>query len=149
MAKIDIRPFKVTQHIEELTRLAQAHWLENGEHKLAAEGPRIVVETYAVMEQAGYDVVLGAFDGEVMVGYCVVFLMPHPHYGCLFAQHDVLFVAQEYRDSSVGLRLFREMRKTLQERSPQFVLWHAKPGSAFEKILQHARCVVEEVIYRE
>lgn len=77
-------------------------------------------------------------DGRA-VGYSINFLAPNLHYmGLAMCSNDVLFVDRAHR-AALGLRLMRSTeqvaRLLVPEDTPLLMAWHAKPGSALDKIL--------------
>jgi predicted GNAT superfamily acetyltransferase len=143
---VEVRHILVSEHIPVVTALMRAHQLET-EPGMGTPNPSI--EAYKAMEHAATVIALGAFDNEVMVGYIVMFTGEHHHYGTPFAQHDVLFVRDDMRDTGLGLRLIRNARALSKERGAQFIAWHAKPGSALAQILEKQGCTLEDAIYIE
>lgn len=144
----DIRAISVPEHLGAITDLLREHWAET-EHDVIDTGPAPLVEGYQLLENAGISVALGAFEGDVMVGYCTAMVAPHLHYSVLYAAHDALFVRADRRNSTIGLRLINAMRRECKARGVQFMSWTAKPGSTFGQILQKQGCVEEEIVYIE
>ena len=144
---IEILPIKAIDYLSQATDLMVSHWQEN-ESELTDQGPNPYLPMYYAMEKADMMIMLGCFEGTVMVGYAIAFVYPHPHYGIVFAQHDVLFVRKDMRRGSLGLRLIHRVKEEAKARGARFICWHAKPGSAMDKILR-TRSVLEELVYRE
>lgn len=145
---MNLEPIVVTERIGTITDLMREHWLEN-ESEVAPDGPKPIVEAYAALEASGGISAFGAFDGENMVGYVVCIVARHHHYGFAFAQHDVLFVSHAYRSSGLGLRLIRRAEEDARERGARMMVWHAKPGSALERIMSRRGYAVEDVMLRK
>lgn len=128
--------------------LMREHWEETESH--VQSGPAPVAEAYRMMERQNIVIAFGAFDGTELIGYVILFVVPHHHYGFLFAQHDVLFVRKDKRTSSAGWRLIRAAEDAARDRGALFVTWHAKHGSglaaAFGKRDEYE---MEDIIYRK
>lgn len=145
---VDIREIVATEHMGAAAELARAHWAET-EAGLMPEGPSIAVDLYWALEKADALVAFGAFDGAELVGYSLAILGPHLHYNVLYAQHDLLFVRADHRRGTLGLRLKDITEVAVKARGAKFVVWHAKPGSAFNTILERTGYIVEETVYRK
>jgi len=143
---VEIRKALPTEWFDAISSLIEEHWMETESH-LVPTGPNPIIAAYKAMEDADCIVSYAAFDGDAMVGYAVAFVMPHLHYGVTYANHDVLFVKKEYRRGSLAFRLMRCVEEDAIKRGAGFMLWHAKPGTPFEAMLQ--RLPVEESVYRK
>lgn len=127
--------------------LLHAHWLET--EMDVAPGPAPCVEMYKACEDAGLTVAIGVFADGAMVGYAVAFVHRHLHYDLVCGAHDSLFIKKEHRNGRVGLELIRRLEAACADKGAQFIAWHAKSGSAFDKLLCRMRYQQEEVIYRK
>lgn len=98
----------------EVEPLLELHWREVAHHqdkiKLAVDW-----DAYAAMEAAGaLHLATARLDGK-LIGYCIHFLRPHPHYrNDLHAFCDIYFVAPEHRRGGAALGLFRWVEKSLR-----------------------------------
>lgn len=144
---IQIFQIRVSEHIGAVGELLRAHWLEIAKNKtLMVLKPD--TERYAVLEQAGLLLALGAFDGDVMVGYSVSFIGPHLHYADLvYAQNDVLFVAQPHRLGRTGYRLIQATELLAKARGAQMLIWHAKQGTTLDALLPRLGYGVQDILY--
>lgn len=140
----DIVPSEV---MPDIYALLHAHWLET--EKDVSIGPAPSVEMYRACEDAGLTVAIGVFDDDVMVGYAVAFVHRHLHYDLIASAHDSLFIDKKYRNGRIGLTLIRLLEVASQEKGAQFIAWHAKKGSAFDKLLSRMNYHPEEIIYRK
>lgn len=105
---------------------------------------------YEAMEQANMVMGLFAYDDAVgrLAGYSVTFVCNHLHYSdLLYAQNDVLYVHPHYRKSRVGLDLIARTEDLARARGVRFMLWHAKPDTALDKLLPRLGYDVQDVIY--
>jgi len=73
------------------------------------------VGMYQVLDVLGRLVVVTVRDGEKLVGYTTTILQRHPHFPTEIAFGDSIYLAQEYRKGSLGLRLLRETERRLRE----------------------------------
>lgn len=130
-----------------VTPLLNAHYLEVGNTALFDLEPDW--DTYANLMTNGQLIALGAFDGERCVGYSVSFIRPHVHYiHQTMAYNDVLFVQACYRDSMAGGKLMIETRRQAAYAGCTGVVWHAKPGTALNTLLEK-RVPLHELVYIE
>lgn len=105
-------------------------------------------DKYYTLERTGHLLALAARDDEGwLVGYAV-FTVGNPlHYTLnTTATNDVLFLRQEHRKGSLGLRLIREAEAALKTYGVQKVLWRAKLGTPLHKLLEHLRYDPEELV---
>jgi len=105
-------------------------------------------DAYRALEQCGALLALIAYlDGEI-VGYSVNFIGPHMHYsGLRYAHNDALYVKPEHRGGRLGLKLMRETEWLAREKGARMMMWHAKPGTALERILPRLGYAVQDIIY--
>lgn len=139
--------FSVAEQIGKVGELLHEHWDELATDKrLMVLEPH--VELYLAIERAGRCLAIGAFDGDAMFGYSVSFVGPHPHYaGLVVAQNDVLFVSKARRDGPAGLRLIRETERLAHERGAGLMVWHGKPGTAFDRVMPRLGYRVQDILY--
>jgi predicted GNAT superfamily acetyltransferase len=137
----------IADKIEHVPGLLEAHWHESARNKhlmvLKPDVPR-----YQALEAAGALLSLVAYVDEAIVGYSVNIVSPHLHYADLLCAHnDVLFVAKEYRESPLGLKLIRDTERAAKARGVHLMLWHAKEDTTLASILPKMGCRVQEIIY--
>jgi GNAT superfamily N-acetyltransferase len=142
---ITYRNILPSQVMPDIQALLHAHWLETEES--LSDGPAPSIEMYQACEDAGLTVAIGVFVDEDMVGYATAFVHRHLHYDVIHAQHDSMFLLQQYRSGRVGFTLMRMMEIACKEKGARFIAWHAKVGSTFEKLLIARRIAKEESIY--
>jgi GNAT superfamily N-acetyltransferase len=70
--------------------------------------PEVQIEMYRSLENAGVLRLIGAFDGDTLVGFVSVLTNVLPHYGVLAAITESFFVAAAYRKTGAGMNLLRE-----------------------------------------
>ena len=144
---VTIREISVSKQIGQVGDLLREHWLELAKNRelmvLKPDAAR-----YKAMEKAGIVLALGAFDGDVMVGYSVSLLGPHLHYADLvFAQNDVIYVAQAYRNGRTGIRLIQAAEAQAKARGARMLVWHAKQGTALDSLLPRLGYGVQDILH--
>lgn len=138
------------QHRAEVERLMVPHWHEVAKHKdrmvLAPDWAK-----YADLEAHGKLFVVYVLDDDYnLLGYSFNFLDTHIHYKDLIvASNDALYVSPAARNSAAGLRLIRATKDRAAELGAKLMLWHAKQGSALDKLFLAKRLQVQDVIYSE
>lgn len=102
---------------------------------------------YFELEQKGTLFTLGAWDGVDLVGYVAFFLGHHMHYQTtLIATNDVLFLSQDYRKGSTGVRLIKESEKQLAVLGVKKIFWHVKHATVLGPLLKALRYDDEEYV---
>jgi GNAT superfamily N-acetyltransferase len=137
--KVEIRLSDVDEMRQRAGQLFKEHWeeiaLNKGVMKLSPNW-----RAYYELEERGVLVCLAALIDEELVGYAASFVYQHLHYSALTViQNDVLFVAEEHRKSGLGRRLIRrteQMVKALEAGEHKMALFHTKPGTAADKVLE-------------
>lgn len=134
--------------IDDMHELLVAHWDEVAKNKqvMVLKPDR---DRYAFLDENNGLLCLWALDadGEI-VGYSVNFIGPHIHYADLVvANNDVLFLREDLRPSTVGLRLIRETERVAKERGARLMLWHAKENTALAKIMPRMGYGVQDIIF--
>lgn len=137
----------IADKIERVPTLLEAHWHESARNKhlmvLKPDVPR-----YQALEDSGALLALVAYVDDTIVGYSVNIIAPHLHYADLLCAHnDLLFVAKEYRESALGLKLIRDTERACKARGVHLMLWHAKEETTLANILPKMGCRVQEIIY--
>lgn len=89
---------------------------------------------------------LGAYDDAQMVGYAIASVAPNLHYGVPVGQHMALYIAPAHRTPRLSLRLIEELAAQCKAKGARMMTWHAKPGSAFARLLAK-RFKVEDLVY--
>lgn len=144
---VEIREIQFTEYmaygIEKLGR-EHAHEVEPG---LSRNGIQLAEDVYRTLEANGALITFGAFEGEELVGYSVAILGPHLHYGFTYAHHDMLYLDPAYRKGGLGLQLIQATEAEAKARGARCATWHAKPGSALQKILDRLGYASEETVH--
>lgn len=106
-------------------------------------------DDYRVAELSGQLIVLAAWNGSDLVGYAVAAVVPSMHYALTLCQHDLLYVAPEWRAKRIGRRLLDRMRQQAKAWGAHRLLMHAKPNSKLWTMLMLLGMKVEETIFAE
>ena len=72
-------------------------------------------DMYRAIEAGGNLTTVTAFDGDTLVGFCVLVMLMHPKYSNLVATTESIFVRREYRTTGIGLRLFRFVERMARD----------------------------------
>jgi hypothetical protein len=124
--------------------LLEAHYQELTLHKEVVK-LNVDWEKYSLMEKRGMLMSIGVFEDSILVGYSVFILADHAHYkDMLVASNDVLFLREDKRKGSLGVRLVRESEARLHAKGVTKILWHCKYGTVLGKLLKHMGYVNEE-----
>ncbi len=121
------------QHYEELTRNKEVIKLN------------VDWDAYRAMEKSGRLVAIGVWDSGELLGYSVFFLSRHMHYkDSLMALNDVLFLRQDKRKGSLGIKLIKKSENILEGCGVTKILWHCKYGTVAGELLKKLGYVDEE-----
>ena len=95
------------------------------------------VKRYQDLQDKGFLFNIVGYEDEIMVGYSVIFIMPHMHYmDDKFAMVDVLYTDPLYRNSRLGLDLINKTEELCKEQKVSVLTYHTKPShNTIEKIL--------------
>lgn len=140
-----IQTFEPREWYDAIEALGQLHKAELESH-ITDLPRRLNREMYDTMFESGVLVNFGVFDGDKMVGYAFAFVHSHPHYEMVTAQHDSLFIHPDYRLPRVALRLMAAVEAECRARGAEKMAWVAKPGTAFQRLLDRL-CRFEEMTY--
>lgn len=126
--------------------------LQEHRDELATDKARMVLkpdaDTYQALDQTGSLMTIAAYRDDELIGYSANLVSRNLHYSDLMqCQNDVLFITKAERKGSTGLRLIAETEKRAKERGAQIMLWHAKPDTNLDKLLQK-RAAVQDIIYK-
>lgn len=145
---VAIRPMSIAQLRDLGGALLKAHYDE------VAKNKDVMVldpdwERYLALDAQGALVVLGVFsDDEMLLGYSVGVVSNHLHYsGLTYYHNDVLFLASSARRSHVGIDLIEATERAAGARGARFVCWHAKQGTALDRLLERRGYGVQDIIY--
>lgn len=126
----------VESFFEDASGLLIQHWkvLANNSEEILLNPD---VERYKLMQDMGVLHNVVAYEESNIVGYAVVFIMPHLHYkDDKFAMVDVLFTDPSARNSRLGITLINKVEEMCREQKVSVLTYHTKPShNTIEKIL--------------
>ena len=95
------------------------------------------LEKYKTLEQSGIlDIFTARDDSNKLVGYCIVFTMPHMHYwSTLMSSVDIFYVSPEHRGKMTGSRLMTYAEKELKASGTKVLTHHVKVAHDYSPIL--------------
>ena len=79
--------------------------------------------------------IIVAFDDEVVVGLCSVYVIPATHYNALVASNDTLYVSPAYRKTLVAGRLMAMAEREARQRGATLFQWAAGEGTPLDLAL--------------
>lgn len=112
------------------------HWKE-----ISSNPDKIIlkpdIKKYKELQDSGVLHNIVAYEDEIMVGYVVLFIMPHIHYSDdKFAMVDVIYTDPLYRNSRVGITLIDKAEELCRDEKVSVLTYHTKPAhNTIEKIL--------------
>lgn len=145
MVEFELAPYSVLK--EEIRPLIVDHWQE-----IALDKETVKLDPdwdeYDRLATAGQLHLLTARVNNELVGYYVGIVKPHLHYkNSLTAFNDVLYIKPEHRQGMVGIRLFKEIERTLKERGVQKTYMNTKAHHDFGVIMERLGYKKTETIY--
>lgn len=140
-----IQTFDMRDHYDAIEALGQLHKAETEAH-LHDLPCSLNREIYDALQEADMLVCVGAFAEDEIIGYAIAAVSPHPHYEMVQANHDSLFIHPDFRTPRLALRMIEVVEMECRVRGASFIAWHAKPQSAFARLIS-SRATQEEIIY--
>lgn len=131
----------------EITPLLEQHWREIAHYQDIPLSPNR--DAYVKMDEQG---ILRVYTArapklETLLGYCVFFVAPHPHYGAtLYAAQDVLFIRKEWR-GKFGACFIAWCDEQLREQGVKVVTQHVKAAHDFGRLLERLGYELQDKIY--
>lgn len=140
-----IQTFEPREWYDAIEVLGQLHKAETEAH--LHDLPCVLNrEIYDALHAMGALVCVGAFAEGEIVGYAIAMVSPHPHYQIMQALHDSLFIHPCFRTPRLAIRMIETVEAECRARGASFIAWHAKPQSAFARVIA-SRAREEETIY--
>jgi GNAT superfamily N-acetyltransferase len=138
-----IREIQAADHIGNVQDLLAENWAETGfDFDLRPD-----VEMVRRLQDAGLLFVLGAFDGDTLVGYSSAMVSPHTYNPSIICcNSDALFVLRPWRKTSVGARLIAETERVAAARGAVRMLWHTRAGTPLAAALERRGYAPADVI---
>lgn len=142
-----IIPFNFFEHLDELKVLFTPHWEEIASNK-HSRTLNVDYEYYKQLDDLGALLCIGAFKDNAIVGYSINAIVKDAH-DCtkIICNNDALYVKPEFRTGSIGIKLIKETEKLAKERNCYGVIWHAKPGSPLDHLLEKIGYYVKDLLY--
>ena len=94
-------------------------------------------DSYKTLEAAGLLRIIGAFDGERLIGFVNVMTTVLPHYGKQMSVTESLFCSQEGRSFGIGSLLILAAESLADEIGSAGLMVSAPVGGRLEKLLPH------------
>lgn len=131
----------------EIEPLLEGHWREIAlDHTAAPLDPDWF--EYARLDSLGQLHLLAVRNDGVLIGYYIGIVRPHLHYkSTLMAFNDVIYIKPEYRQGMVGVRLFKEIEKSLTVRGVKKMFMNTKDHHNFGPILERLGYKKADIIY--
>jgi len=146
---LEIREVSVDDILSQGKDLFLQHWQEVGANR-DAQHLRLDELRYRALDQQGALLILGAYDGDVLIGYSIALMSgPHLHDAEMWpCVSDALYVADIYRGQGLGARLMRETERAAKVCGATLMAWHAMVGSDLdERLAQSVRYMPQDVTY--
>jgi hypothetical protein len=130
---LKVMEIRAADYIGENMPLLRMNWAETGFGFDFAPDVAMIDR----MQQLGVMFVLGAFDGDELVGYCSALVSPH-HYNpeIICCNSDALFVREDKRCTSLAYRLVDTTERIAKDRGATMQLWHTRAGTPFANMLE-------------
>lgn len=147
MSKIEIKLINPLDEAADLLPLLQANWAESGNPFDFI--PEDVRATYTFFNNNDALFGVAAYQGDEMVGYCIVTLHPHPlNRSVKICNADGLFLKPELRGGTISGRMMAGIKDIASEHNATIIHWHAPAGSSFGDVLA-SRMELMSTYYRE
>lgn len=79
---------------------------------------------------------VAAYEGNVLIGYCIVTIVPFPmNHAYRVCNADGLYIRPEYRSGTILGRVMEAVRFLAKDNKAHFIQWHAAHGSPFVDVL--------------
>ena len=97
--------------------------------------PVAQIETYRQLESVGVLHLIGAYQGDALIGFLIMIISVLPHYGARVASTESFFVASASRKTGAGLALLHEAERIATTLGAVGFLVSAPVGSRLDCIL--------------
>lgn len=143
---IVVKQGSLADNIDRMDALFTANWKETG-----FDFPlKLDKERYKQFEALNILVIVGAFDGDEVVGYSLASVLPHPfNPEIVFCNSDVMFLMPKYRNTTAGARLMAETKRAAKERGAKKLFWHARGNTAFAEMLRNRGHHLADEVFME
>lgn len=139
MPSIAIRPCTVSdmENAPNLAALLAEYGAESAIEGLGQANAQ--TETYRQMEAVGVLHLIGAFQGDELVGFLIMIVSVLPHYGKRIASTESFFVASAARKGGAGLKLLREAERLAESLGAMGFFVSAPMGGRLMRVLTAKR----------
>lgn len=122
----------LADNINRIDKLLAENWKETG-----FDFPlKLDKERYKQFEALGILLIVGAFNGEDLVGYSLASVLPHPfNPDVVFCNSDALFLHKDYRNGTAGARLLAKTKELATARGAKKIFWHTRGDSALARAM--------------
>lgn len=93
-------------------------------------------QLYTLMERSGALAMLGAFEGDRLIGMLVLLVSVNPHYSVPLAVTESWFVLQEHRATGAGLDLYRTAKARAREAGAAAIYVSAPTGGKLAGVME-------------
>lgn len=91
---------------------------------------------YQHLAAVGMLFAVAAYEGTVLIGYCIVTIVPYPmNHSYFVCNADGLYIRPEYRSGLVLGRMMEAVRFLAKDNKARAIQWHAADGSPFVDML--------------
>lgn len=134
-------------YLPQVGALLAANWAETGfDFEFLPD-----VAAYQRLYDAGMCFAVGAFEGDEVLGYCTVTVVPHPHNpAVVVASNDALYVRPDHRRGLLAGRLIVTAEREARALGARRFTWHARAGTDLAQVMQrHGYTPVDVVVMKE
>lgn len=122
----------------EVSSLLQLHWEEIGQNKIKMK-LNFDVEKFELLDSRGMIHIVAVRNDEKLIGYHASIIDTLLHYKhVLAAKGDAYWLAPEFRKGTIGIKLLKEVERTLRARGVQVIYDITKlyfdHGAIFERL---------------
>ena len=133
MVKYQVENYK--DIIEEMKPLLEEHYKEIAMYQDHIDlNPNYYL--YELMSATGQVHFFSARDDGKLIGYCVTFVHPNPHYkDHIYAVNDIVYVDPEYRHSLVAPTMLTNLEAIMKDAGVSVMSFHMKTYKPFESLM--------------
>ena len=125
------------------------HWSELVDNPQALP-LKLQLERYKTLEDAGVLVCILAYEEDVIIGYSVGILLPHPHHAdVLVLSNDAMFLSKSHRRGNKGTTLIKETERAAKRHGAALVAWNAQLDTSLNALLPRLGYSVANVVYKK
>jgi GNAT superfamily N-acetyltransferase len=142
-----IKQISLREHSSKIQELSISHWEEVATNKHSRK-LNLDVEAFFLLEDKGFLISLGAFIDNSLIGYSISAFVPDMHdRSKLLCINDAIFILEDYRNGSIGIKLIKETETLAKARGAYALIWHAKVGTALDKLLPKLSYEVKDILH--